>query len=153
MKVTPARAAAFLRDPGTARVVLLYGEDEGLVRHRADALTLAVVGTADDPFRVAWLSAGDHGRLGEEASAIAMLGGRRVVRVRDVGEALAGPVALVAESPGDSLVVLEAGGLSRRSKLLGIVEAAARGAALPCYPEAGAGLHMAFLIDLGAGIG
>ena len=75
MKVQPGRAAAFLRDPGGVRVVVLHGEDEGLVRQRADALTLLVAGARDDPFRVSWLSDGEHGRLLEEASAIAMLGG------------------------------------------------------------------------------
>ena len=150
MKVQPARAAAFLRDPGSARVVLLHGDDEGLVRHRADALTLAVVGAADDAFRVAWLSMGDHGRLGEEASAIAMLGGRRVVRVRDVGESLAASVGQVVDAPGDSLVVLESTGLTRRSKLLALVEGAARGAALACYPEEGAGLRGAIASGLAA---
>jgi len=151
VKVPPARAASFLRDPGAARVVLLHGEDEGLVRHRADALTLAVVSAADDPFRVAWLGAAEHARLAEEASAIAMLGGRRVVRVREVGEALAAAVAQVVESAGDSVVVLEAGGLTRRSKLLTLVEAAARGAALRCDPEEGAGLRQAIAAGLQAG--
>ena len=151
MKVPANRIAAFLRDPGTVRVVLLHGDDEGLVRHRADALTLAVVGAADDPFRVAWLSAGDHGRLGEEASAIAMLGGRRVVRVRDGGEALSGAVAGVIDTPGDSLVLLESGALNRRSKMLGLLEASPRAAVLACYPEEGAGLRGAIVAGLQAG--
>ena len=141
MKVQPARAAAFLRDPGPARVVLLHGEDEGLVRARADALTLAIAGSADDPFRVAWLSDGDHDRLPEEASAIAMLGGRRVVRVRDVGDRLTEPVEAILAAPGDSLVLLEAGPLPRRSKLLAALEAAKSGAALACYPEEGDNLR------------
>ena len=134
MRVDPRRAATVLRDPGAARVVLLHGDDEGLVRMRADALTLAVAEAADDPFRVAWLSREDHDRLMEEASAIAMLGGRRVVRVREVTEALLPLVEQVLASPGDSVVVLESGALTKRSKLLGVVEAAAAGAAIACYP-------------------
>ena len=58
MKLDARRVAAFLRDPGAVRLVVLHGEDEGLVRQRADTLTLAVVGAKDDPFRVAWLGAG-----------------------------------------------------------------------------------------------
>ena len=143
MKLDARRAAAFLRNPGPARIVLLHGEDAGLVRHRAEALTKAVTGAADDPFRVAWLGREDHGRLDEEASAIAMLGGRRVVRVREAGDALAGVVEQVAKQPGDTLVVLEAGGLTRRSKLLTAVEAMPAGAAIACYPESGADLRAA----------
>ena len=142
MKLDARRVAAFLRDPGAARIVLLHGEDEGLVRHRADALTMAVVGARDDPFRVAWLSREDHSRLLEEASAIAMLGGRRVVRVRDAGDALAPVVQLVAAGAGDSLVVLEtSGALPARSKLRALVEGLPAGAAIACYPEEGRALE------------
>jgi DNA polymerase-3 subunit delta len=150
MKIDARRASAFLKDPGAARVVLLYGEDEGLVRFRGDALTLAVAGSADDPFRVAWLAREDHPRLAEEASAIAMLGGRRVVRVRDVTDSLTGAVEAVAAAPGDSLVVLEAGALTRRSKLLALVEGLATGAAMVCYPEEGPGLRGAIEAGLAA---
>jgi DNA polymerase-3 subunit delta len=142
MKLDARRIPAFLRDPGPARIVLLHGEDEGLVRHRAEALTRAVVGSTDDPFRVAWLAREDHARLEEEASAIAMLGGRRVIRVRDAADALAATVERVASWPGDSLVVLEASGLlPARSKLRAAVEALPNGAAIPCYPEEGKALE------------
>ena len=145
MKLDARRIAAFLRDPGATRVVLLHGDDEGTVRHRADQLTLAVAGQRDDPFRVAWLSAPDHGRLAEEASAIAMLGGRRVVRVRDAADGLAAAVKQVAEGPGDSLVVLEAGAMPARSKLRALVEALPNGAAVACYPEEGKALQDAIV--------
>jgi len=124
MKIDARRMASFLRDPGPVRVVLLYGEDEGLVRSRADQLTLAIAGSADDPFRVAWLARDDQDRMAEEASAIAMLGGRRVIRVRDVTDSLATAVDQIAKAPGDSLVILEAGALARRSKLVTLLEAA-----------------------------
>jgi DNA polymerase-3 subunit delta len=142
MKLDARRVPAFLRDPGPTRIVLLHGEDEGLIRQRADALTQAVAGARDDPFRVAWLSREDHGRLAEEASAIAMLGGRRVVRVRDTADGLAGALEQVASAPGDSLVVLEASGaLPARSKLRALVEGMPAGAAIACYPEEGKALQ------------
>lgn len=141
MKLDARRVPAFLRDPGLTRLVLLHGDDEGLVRQRGDALTQAVVGAKDDPFRVAWLAREDHARLAEEASAIAMMGGRRVVRVRDAGDALAAAVADVVKATGDSLIVLEAGGaLPARSKLRALVEALPEGAAIACYPEEGRAL-------------
>ncbi len=155
MKLDARRLPAFLRDPGPTRLVLLYGEDDGLVRQRADALTQAVVGAKDDPFRVAWLAREDHGRLAEEASAIAMLGGRRVIRVRDAGDALAAAAAEVVKAAGDSLVVMEAGGaLPARSKLRALVEALPDGAAIACYPEEGRALSDRIAAGLGAaGIG
>ncbi len=141
MKLDARRAAAFLREPGAARIVLLHGDDEGTVRHRANALTQAVTGQRDDPFRVAWLSREDHPRLMEEATAIAMVGGRRVIRVRDAGDNLAAAVKQVAEGPGDSLVVLESGVLPGRSKLRALVEGLENGAAIACYPEEGKALQ------------
>ena len=53
MKLSPQRVPAFLRDPGSCRVVLLYGEDDGMIRDRAVALVRAVAGSLDDPFLVA----------------------------------------------------------------------------------------------------
>ena len=141
MKLDARRAPAFLHHPGPVRVALLHGEDEGAVREGAASLTRAVVGALDDPFRVAWLGREEHGALLAEAQAIAMTGGRRVVRVRDAGDALAGAVREVLEAPGDSLVVLEAGALPARSKLRALVEGAAKGAALACYPEEGRALR------------
>lgn len=135
MKLDGQRLKGFLREPGPVRVALLHGDDEGLVRHRADALTLAVVGQKDDPFRVAWLPREEHGRIEEEASAIAMVGGRRVVRVRDAGDALAAVAGRVLDTKGDSLVVLEAPALTSRSKLLALVEQSPVGAAVACRPE------------------
>jgi DNA polymerase-3 subunit delta len=143
VKIDGRKLASFMKDPGPIRVALLYGDDEGLVRSRAEALTIAVAGATDDPFRVAWLGREDHARLPEEASAIAMLGGRRVVRVREVTDALAPTVARIAAEPGDTLVILEAGALARRSKLVVMLEAQANGAAVACYPEEGPGLRAA----------
>lgn len=151
MKLDARRLSAFLRDPGSTRLVLLHGDDEGLVRQRADALTVAVAGSKDDAFRVAWLGREDHARLAEEASAISMLGGRRVVRVREAGDGLTAAAAALVKTPGDSLVVLEAGGaLPSRSKLRALVEALPEGAAIACYPEEGRALAERIGAALGA---
>jgi DNA polymerase-3 subunit delta len=77
----------------------------------------------------------------EEAMAIAMVGGRRVIRVRDAGDGLATIVRQVAEGPGDSLVVLESGALPSRSKLRALIEGMENGAAIACYPEEGKALQ------------
>ena len=48
MKLEPRRTEAFLCDPGRTRVVLLHGDDVGLIRERAVRLLRAVAGAADD---------------------------------------------------------------------------------------------------------
>lgn len=141
MKVGPEGADAFAtRPPAKARVVLVFGPDEGLVRERVRALMLSVVADLNDPFRVADLSSSqlksDPLRLADEMGALALGGGRRVVRVRDADDSLTKPVqALLDHAVGDALLVLQSGELASKSSLRKAVEAAAHGAALSCYPD------------------
>ncbi len=126
--------------------VLLYGPNLGLVRERAEQLGQAVAGALDDPFRVADLApkaiAGDTARLVDEAAALSMTGGRRLVRVRGAGNEVAGACeALMERPPGPSLVVVEAGELNRRAPLRVIFEKAANGAAVACYDDDEAALR------------
>src|SRR5216684_1792622 len=141
MKIAANRLADFLRrPPPEIRGVLLYGPDAGLVRERADQLTASICGDLKDPFRISELSAailaGDPARLADEVAAMSLVGGRRVVRIRDAGEALA---ALLAETfagaRGDSLIVIEAGDLPARSGLRKLCEACANAAAVACYAD------------------
>ncbi len=129
--------AAFLRDPGSCRVVLLFGEDIGLIRERADALVRAVAGVLDDPFRVVELAREDLGALPAEAASLPMTGGRRVVRVSEAGEAALAPVQSVLSGSAPALVVLEGVGLPARSRLRAALEAATDAVAIGCYPDEG----------------
>jgi len=133
------KLAAFLRDPGPVRAVLLYGDDEGLVRERARALTMAVAGTTDDPFRVVELTRDGWNQMAAEFAAISMMGGRRVIGVREVTDSALASVTEALKTRGDALLVLEAPGLGK-GKLRSFIEAGSDTAALACYPEEGAAL-------------
>jgi DNA polymerase-3 subunit delta len=153
VKLEPRRVAAFLRDPGTCRVVLLYGEDVGLIRERAEGLVRGVVGALDDPFRVAELSRDAINDLPGEASAQALTGGRRAVRVRDVTDGATEAVKQVLAGRGEALVVLEAPTLASRSKLRTLLDGAPDGVAIGCYPEEGRDLQTTIRETLtGAGV-
>lgn len=141
MKIQPARAAAFLRDPGTTRIILLYGDDAGMVRERAEDLVRLVAGSLDDPFRVSELTREDMRRLPDEAAGLSLMGGRRVVRVREATDAWSEPASAALKGAGDALVVLEAGSLPSRSKLRVLLDAAPDGATIGCYPEEGRALE------------
>jgi DNA polymerase-3 subunit delta len=141
MKLTAGQVARFLRDPGAVRVVLLFGDDVGMIRERANALVRQAAGSLDDPFRVADLPREAIGTLRDEAAGLALTGGRRVVRVRDVTEAAIEPVQAVLRSPAPALVVLQAGALTTRSRLRTLLEAAPDGVAIGCYPESGRALE------------
>lgn len=141
MKIKASDADRFAAKPDAKlRAVLVYGPDGGLVRERMNALTRSVVEDLSDPFRIADLGdgdlRGDPARLADEAAAIAMLGGRRVVRVRGAGDSLAKTFEGFLDDPsGDALVIVEAGDLGPRSSLRKLFEDRGNAAALPCYAD------------------
>jgi DNA polymerase III subunit delta len=140
-KLDARRAGAVLADPAGFRAVLLHGDGAGLARERAEALVRAVLGgRMDDPFRLAELTreeAARPGALAGEAAALAMTGGRRVVRLREATDAHAAPLKDALATPGESLIVMEGGELAARSKLRAMAEAAPEVAVIACYRERG----------------
>jgi len=141
MKLDSRRVEAFLANPGDVRVTLLYGEDAGLIRERAARLVRAVAGSGDDPFRVAELEADAVGSIPAEMASLPMTRGRRVVRVRDAGEAAAGPVQTVLSGSAPGFLILEAEGLGSRSRLRTLVERSPEAVAIGCYPQEGRNLE------------
>jgi DNA polymerase-3 subunit delta len=120
--------------------VLLYGPDAGLVRERAEALVRRVVEDPGDAFRVCELTADsveeDPARLADEAAALPLFGGRRVVRLRGAGDDLADIVRAVLADPGPAaLLVVEAGELRSRSSLRALFEGERNAAAIACYRD------------------
>ena len=119
---------------------LIFGPDQGLVRERAETLIRSVVPNVRDPFLIADLDdnvlASDPARLFDEAAAIAMLGGRRVVRVRGAGNSLAKLFErFLGEPAGDALVVVEGGDLSKGTGLRRVFEEAENAASIACYGD------------------
>jgi DNA polymerase-3 subunit delta len=145
VKLAAGRVEGFLRRPDPAiRAVLVYGPDAGLARERADTMTRSICPDLRDPFRIADFAAsglaGDPTRLADEAAQIGLMGGRRVIRVREAGDAVAPHFArLLADAPnaaaGDSLVVAEAGDLPARSTLRRVFDDSPHAAAIGCYPD------------------
>jgi DNA polymerase-3 subunit delta len=128
------------RPPGDLVAALFYGPDAGLVHERADKLARSVVEDLSDPFRVADFAevvlVADNARLFDEVAAISMIGGRRLVRVRGAGNALAGLFEdFLDDHAGDALVVVEAGDLAKGAGLRKIFEEAKKAAAIACYPD------------------
>jgi len=156
MKITAARAAGFVKAPDPAvRAILLYGPDRGLARERFDALTRTVVDDIADPFRVAELTPAtlreDPARLVDEVAAQSLMGGRRVVRVIDAGDAVAPALqAVVDGAPGDALVLVLGGELRPTSALRKLFEGSAAAAALACYADEGMTLEQVIRDTLGA---
>lgn len=156
MKLSGQKAEAFIRVPDPAmRAILVFGPDNGLVRERAVKLAKTVLPDLNDPFRVAELTAAalkdDPARLADEAAAMALTGGRRVVMVRDGGDTLSSLFQSYLDNPmGDAMVVVEAGELGPRSSLRKLFEGAANAVALASYADEGASLQQVIAEELKA---
>ena len=145
MKPDARQVGRLLASPDRVRAILLHGDDHGLIRERAAEAARAAAGTLDDPFRVAVLGREAHDRLEEEATALSLSGGRRVVWVRDGQDGLHSVMARLLGGTGDpagaALVLIEAAALPARAKLRSLLEAAPDAAAIACYAEEGRALE------------
>ncbi len=102
--VRPAEVDAVLSRIDPLRpVILLYGPDSGLVRERAQTYLKRALAGTDDPFGLIRLDgdelAGNPVRLIEEASTVALFGGRRVVSLRAGGKNIVPALEPVLASP------------------------------------------------------
>lgn len=124
----------------TAKIFLIYGPDEGLVRERGKALCLKFIDSLDDPFSYSELSAtdvaADPARLMDEVTAISMMGGDRVVRLRGAnGNSKTQIEPIVGLELHQTFVVIEAGDLRKDSALVKMVKASPQGAVTPCFHD------------------
>ena len=136
-----AEIDAYIAQPGSHRIALVYGVDAGLVRERVEALLRAAVDDLADPFSLVRIEgdtlASHPERLLEEAHTAPLFGGRRALWVKSGGSNIAAAVeALLADPPqADCRVVIEAGDLRKGAPLRALLEQAKGGVALACYAD------------------
>lgn len=141
MKLAWKDIEPFVKKPNPkARVILVYGPDAGLVRERAAAMGKSAVADLNDPFNVAVLPGkileDDPARLSDEAMAMSMMGGARLVRVEDASDKLTTLFKEYLANPSEeNLVIIEAGELGPRSSLRLLFEKQGNAAAIPCYVD------------------
>jgi DNA polymerase III subunit delta len=121
-------------------VVLIYGSDESAVRELASGLVKAAAGSLDDPFAVTRLEDSqllkNKGLLAEEAAAMPLLGGRRVVWVTGVAQGFLAAVQPLLESQTKlNLIVAVAGALAKSSALRTLFEKSTKAAIVPIYED------------------
>ncbi len=139
MKLDARQFPGLLRDTGRCRLALIHGEDEGQIRERSQALTRQVAGSLNDPFLVVELSRENWGQIPAEMAALSMIGGRRVIVVREATDAVLAAATQALKGPGGALLILEAPGLGK-GKLRSFAEAAPDAVAVACYPDDGRAL-------------
>ncbi|HEX9446733.1 MAG TPA: DNA polymerase III subunit delta [Dongiaceae bacterium] len=164
MKLDRSQIDRFLKQPDPRfAAVLIYGPDSGMVRERGSQLTRAIAGSLDDPFRVVEFAAdqikSDPVRLLDEAQAIGMMGGRRVVRISGAGDALSEACAGLLEqhrTSQDALVIIEGDEFASKSSLRKLFEGTPHAAVIACYhdeAESLSGLIRGQVQQAGLGIG
>lgn len=141
MKLKPADINKIISaPPSELRFILFYGPDSGLVTTRAQQATAAICSDSTDPFRISRWSEdqllGDRPKLGDDINALAMMGGRRVIRIQPAGDKLAALLEpLLTPSKSDTLVIALAGELTPRSKLRKLAETSSHAVAIACYED------------------
>ena len=123
------------------KAVLVYGQDAGLVRERADLISKQVVDNLNDPFNVVSPSLDDIAEhsslLADELASFSLMGGRRLIRLDNAGDRSAFKAIDIAldTDGGENLLVITAGDLKPTSKLRKTFEASKTALAIPCYAD------------------
>ncbi|MDD9908285.1 MAG: DNA polymerase III subunit delta [Ahrensia sp.] len=120
---------------------LIYGPDIGGVADAARTLALASGADMSDPLTTVKLTAdavaSDPALVADEAYAVSMFGGHRVVWIqgstnRNIVTALQG---LIDQPADDCTLIIEGGDLKKSSPLRSRIEKASNALTVPCYPD------------------
>jgi DNA polymerase III subunit delta len=139
--VNSAAADGFIqRSPKEIRFYLVHGPDEGLAHERVKAIVRNLVDGDPDPLRLVRLEgdavALDPGALADEAYAVSMFGGARVIwidaQARDLLPSLE---PLFARPPTDCAIVVKAGQLRKGTGLRAAFETSPISASIECYSD------------------
>ena len=129
--VSSAAADGFIqRLPKEICFYLVHGLDEGLTHERVKAIVRSRIGDDTDPMRLVRFEgdavARDPGALADEAYAISMFGGDRVIWIDAQGRDLLPALEpLFARPPTDCTIVVKAGQLKKGTGLRGAFESSA----------------------------
>ncbi len=138
MKGGKAELAALLKrvDP-SLRLILLHGPDEAQALDIAGKLTVQLADPTDPMSRIDLSPEqlkSDPGRLADEAAAVSMFGGAKLIRVDGAGEDCAEAVDLLLKAPAaGNPVVMVAGAFKKGSPLLAQAEASPMAQAIIFY--------------------
>jgi len=158
MKISPREIEAYLKHPQKSSAALIYGTDAGQVRQRTQQLTQGWQGKDEDPLSRIELTVeqlkDDPARLADELASMSLMGGRRVVIIRETADSILSVIqeALGLRSNDNFLILQVTDGLGRDSKLRAWAEKMPDIAAIAIYKDEGNQLE-AFLRDTLRGFG
>lgn len=133
--------ARFLRTPDTnIKCVVLFGSNEGMIADLAQKFAMSVCEDLNDAFRVTTLLMDelekDFGVLYGEYNAVSLMGGRRVVFIKNANNNLTKPLKeLMQTSSSDTMLVITSTGLNTKSSLINYLKEEDFAAVIGCYDD------------------
>ncbi|MDA0238479.1 MAG: DNA polymerase III subunit delta [Proteobacteria bacterium] len=121
-------------------MALIYGPNQGLVRERARIIAQSIVEDLSDPFRVSSFSSSElkaePTQLVDTATAYAMTGGRRLIRVESGTDDITASLRLAIDTRDvEGFVVIEGGDLNPRSPVRKLCEGEDCIGVIACYAD------------------
>ena len=128
------------KNDAAVKVFVVYGSNEGLVAEYTRKLAATVCSDLNDPFGAASLNGSDvnadPGLLLSEYTSRSLMGGRRVITVKDADNNLTKHVKAMLEGPeSDTLVVISSSSLNKKSSLVALGESREDMAVIACYED------------------
>lgn len=130
----------FKKPEDNIKVFLVYGSNEGLQAEYVKNLIKCISPDVYDPFQVVYLNCSDVladvGALFSEYSSQSLMGGRRVIVIKDADNNLTKHIKTLLETPGsDTLVVISSGSMNKKSSLVVLAEGREDMAVIACYED------------------
>jgi len=141
MKLAFKDIEPFVKNPNpNARIVLVYGPDQGLMTERSKTISKSTVDDLNDPFNVATFTnekiLSDTAAFYDEANAQSLMGGNRLILIKNGTDSITPILKDYLDSPSkETLIVVEAGNLGPKSSLRKLCESDKKAAAVPCYVD------------------
>ena len=145
MKIPPYQIDSYIKTLASNKEihgVLIYGPESGLAAIRAKIIGESIVPNMSDPFLVSNLSSKqieeDGALLFDEFVSIPMLGGRKLIFVRDAKDKICDVLKTIFEDKkpiSDNFILITAGELDSNSKLRKFAEANQYIGCIACYED------------------
>lgn len=121
------------------RAVVIYGSNDGLVAEYTNSFIKSVSPDVFDPFLTAYFDmdriSADKTGLIAEYNAQSLMGGRRVIIVKDADDSLSKLMPQIMESNSDSFLVISSTSLKKKSALVSLAEESDNIICIPCYED------------------
>jgi DNA polymerase III subunit delta len=146
MKIAPFQIDSYIQKIADEKIAgcLVFGPETSMVNYRFDLIAKKISPNLSDPFLVANISkerlSTDKGILADEFFSFSMLGGRKLIIVKDVDIAAAASIKLLFEvenfsQKSENFILIQAGDLDKGSALRKACEDNSNFAVIACYED------------------